>query len=55
MKNTKKLLALLLVVAMVFALAVPVFADEETPAMAGKTVAKEIYVKGKLVNIAVKG
>ena len=24
-------------------------------AMAGKTVAKEIYVKGKLVNIAVKG
>lgn len=38
MKNTKKLLALLLVVAMVFALAVPVFADEETPAMAGKTV-----------------
>ena len=38
MKNTKKLLALLLVIAMVFALAVPVFADEETPAMAGKTV-----------------
>ncbi len=38
MKNTKKLLALLLVLAMVFALAVPVFADEETPAMAGKTV-----------------
>ena len=24
-------------------------------AMAGKTIAKEIYVKGKLVNIAVKG
>ena len=38
MKNTNKLLALLLVLAMVFALAVPVFADEETPAMAGKTV-----------------
>ena len=38
MKNTKKLLALLLVLAMVFALAVPAFADEETPAMAGKTV-----------------
>lgn len=38
MKNTNKLLALLLVLAMVFALAVPVFADEDTPAMAGKTV-----------------
>ena len=24
-------------------------------AIAGKTIAKEIYVKGKLVNIAVKG
>ncbi len=38
MKNMKKLLALMLVLAMVFALAVPAFADEETPSMEGKTV-----------------
>ncbi len=38
MKNTKKLLSLLLVLAMVFALAVPVFAEGETAEMAGKTV-----------------
>ncbi len=38
MKNTKKLLSLLLVIAMIFALAVPAFAEGETPSMAGKTV-----------------
>ncbi len=38
MKNTKKLLSLLLVLAMVFTLAVPVFAEGETAEMAGKTV-----------------
>ncbi len=38
MKNTKKLLALLLVIAMIFALAVPAFAEEETSTMEGKTV-----------------
>ena len=38
MKNTKKLLSLLLVIAMIFALAVPAFAEGETPPMAGKTV-----------------
>ncbi len=38
MKNTKKLLALLLVIAMIFALAVPAFAEEETGTMEGKTV-----------------
>lgn len=32
MKNTKKLLSLLLVVAMIFSLAVPVFAEEGTAA-----------------------
>lgn len=38
MKNTKKLLSLLMVIAMIFALAVPAFAEGETPSMAGKTV-----------------
>lgn len=36
MKSTKKLLSLLLVVAMIFSLAVPVFAEGETPATATK-------------------
>ena len=36
MKSTKKLLSLLLVLAMVFSLAVPVFAEGETPATATK-------------------
>ena len=36
MKSTKKLLSLLLVLAMVFSLAVPVFAEGETPTTATK-------------------
>lgn len=38
MKNMKKLLSVLLVIAMVFALAVPAFADGEAKPMAGKSV-----------------
>ena len=52
MKNTKKLLSLLLVVAMIFSLAVPVFAEEGTAKTATKITTAEQLVTGEYVMVA---
>ena len=52
MKNTKKLLSLLLVVAMIFSLAVPVFAEGETAKTATKITTAEQLVTGEYVMVA---
>ena len=51
MKNTKKLLSLLLVFAMIFSLAVPVFAEEGTAKTATKITTAEQLVTGEYVMV----